>query len=167
MIDPAREHSGRGAVRTGSQPIALAAGALFVVLAAITAITIWRSYSGASPELDRTVAARQLQARATTASEQLVEKTNGLQLTQQESIDQLQMVQDQLQQMRNQLAAQQADTKHLTEQMSTLTGAIDGLRQSFASVQPAEPPSPAPSHHRALRSRAHAARVSHGAGTSG
>jgi hypothetical protein len=48
-----------------------------------------------------------LQARATQASEQLVEKTKGLEATQQESIDQLQMVQDQLQTVRRLLAAQQ------------------------------------------------------------
>ena len=54
------------------------------------------------------VATRQLQARATQASEQLVEKTKGLEATQQESIDQLQMVQDQLQTVRRLLAAQQS-----------------------------------------------------------
>ena len=57
------------------------------------------------------VASRQLQARATQASEQLVEKTKGLEATQQELIDQLQVVQDQFQTVRRLLAAQQADTK--------------------------------------------------------
>jgi len=156
MLELARENSGQGLSRIGTQPIALAAGALFVMLAAVAAITLWRTYTGTSPELDRTVAARLLQARATQASEQLVEKTKGLEVTQQESIDQLQMVQEQLQQMRKQLAAQQADTKRLSEQMSALTEAIDGLRQSFASSQNSEPSNPAPSHHHALRARAHA-----------
>ena len=156
MLELARENSGQGLSRIGTQPIALAAGALFVMVAAVAAITLWRTYTGTSPELDRTVAARLLQARATQASEQLVEKTKGLEVTQQESIDQLQMVQEQLQQMRKQLAAQQADTKHLSEQMSALTEAIDGLRQSFASAQNSEPSSPAPSHHHALRAWAHA-----------
>ena len=50
-----------------------------------------------------------MQARAAQASEQLVEKTKGLEATQQESIDQLQMVQDQLQTVRRLLAAQQTD----------------------------------------------------------
>ena len=85
------------------------------------------------------VATRQLQARATQASEQLVEKTKGLEATQQESIDQLQMVQDQLLTVRRLLAAQQADTRKLSEQVGTLTEAIDGLRQSFASAQASEP----------------------------
>ena len=164
MTELAREDSGHGLGRIGTQPIALAAGALFI-LGAVAAIAFWRVYTGTSPELDRTVVARQLQARATQASEQLVENTKGLEVTQQESIDQLQMVQDQLQQMRKQLSAQQTDTKRLSEQMSALTEAIDGLRQSFASVQTSEPSSPAPSHHRALRARAHA-RVSQKSGKS-
>ena len=82
---------------------------------------------------------RQLQARTAQASEQLVEKTKGLEATQQESIDQLQMVQDQLQTVRRLLAAQQTDTKKLSEQVGTLTEAVDGLRQSFASAQASEP----------------------------
>jgi chromosome segregation ATPase len=124
----------------------------------------WRAYTGTSPELDRTAAARQLQAhlqaRATQASEQLVEKTRGLEVTQQEAIDQLQIVQDQLREMRKQLAAQQADSKRLSEQVTTLTDAITGLRESFASTQSSEESSPAPSHHRALRIRARASRAS-------
>jgi hypothetical protein len=84
------------------------------------------------------VASRQLQARAAQASEQLVEKTKGLEATQQESIDQLQVVQDQLQTVRRLLAAQQADNRKLSEQVGTLTEAIDGLRQSFASAQASE-----------------------------
>ena len=81
---------------------------------------------------------RQLQARTAQASEQLVEKTKGLEATQQESIDQLQMVQDQLQTVRRLLAAQQTDTKKLSEQVGTLTEAVDGLRQSFASTRASE-----------------------------
>jgi len=72
-------------------------------------------------------------------SEQLVEKTKGLENTQQESIDQLQVVQDQLQTVRRLLAAQQAETKKLSEQVSGLAEAVDGLRQSFASAQASEP----------------------------
>jgi hypothetical protein len=156
MIDLVRKDSGNGLSRSGSQPIALAAATLLLILAAIAGITLWRAYSGVSPELDRAVIARQLQARATQASEQLVEKTKGLEVTQQESIDQLQMVQDQLQQVRKQLAAQQADTKRLSDQMTSLSEAVDGLRQSFASTQSTEPSSPPPSRHRTIRSRAHA-----------
>ena len=149
--------------RLGKQPIAIAAAALVIVVLSISFITLWRSYTGNAPETDRVVATRQLQARATQASEQLVEKTKGLEATQQESIDQLQMVQDQLQTVRRLLAAQQTDSRKLSEQVGTLTQAVEGLRQSFASAQAAEPAAaPAPrkakprSNRSAARSRAKA-----------
>ena len=140
--------------RFGGQPIAVAAAALFIVVLGISSIALWRAYTGSAPETDRVVATRQLQARAAQASEQLVEKTKGLEATQQESIDQLQVVQDQLQTVRRLLAAQQTDTKKLSEQVTTLTESIDGLRQSFASA----PSDPTPSvrkpgrKHKAVRS---------------
>jgi len=144
--------------RAGTQPIALAAATLLVLLVGVASIALWRTYTGTSPELDRVVAARALQARSVQASEQLVEKTKGLEVTQQESIDQLQVVQDQLQTMRRLLASQQADNKRLSEQVSTLTEAVEGLRQSFASAQPSEP-SAAPVRNRSIRARAHAVRT--------
>jgi uncharacterized protein HemX len=131
--------------RFGGQPIAIGAVALAVVLLGIGGVTLWRGYTGTAPETDRVVATRQLQARTAQASEQLVEKTKGLEATQQESIDQLQVVQDQLQTVRRLLAAQQADTRKLSEQVGTLTQSIDGLRQSFASTQASTPDeAPAP-----------------------
>jgi uncharacterized protein HemX len=144
----------------GSQPIVLAAATLLVLVAGIGAIALWRAYGGTVPEFDRVAVTRQLQARTAQASEQLVEKTKGLEATQQESIDQLQMVQDQLQSVRRLLAAQQADTKHLSDQVATLTEAIDGLRQSFASAQTSDTSSP-PAHNRSVRTRAHASRNVH------
>jgi len=125
--------------RFGGQPIAIAAAALVIVVLGVSSIALWRAYTGSAPETDRAVATRQMQARATQASEQLVEKTKGLEATQQESIDQLQVVQDQLVTVRRLLAAQQADTKKLSEQVGSLTEAVDGLRQSFASAQASEP----------------------------
>jgi hypothetical protein len=41
--------------------------------------------------------------------------------------------------VRRLLAAQQADTKKLSEQVGTLTESIDGLRQSFASARTSDP----------------------------
>jgi uncharacterized protein HemX len=128
--------------RFGGQPFVIGATALLAIVIGIGAIAAWRAYTGNSPELDRVVASRQLQARATQASEQLVEKTKGLEATQQESIDQLQVVQDQLQTVRRLLAAQQADSKKLSEQVVTLTESIEGLRQSFASARSSDDPSP-------------------------
>ena len=155
------ERKTRGKGLIGAQPIALAAGALILVVLGIGGIGLWRAYTGASPEQDRIIAARQLQVRAAQASEQLVEKTKGLEASQQESIDQLQVVQDQLQTVRRLLAAQQADNKRLSEQVSGLTEAIDGLRQSFASAPAAEASRPSSSRNKSARSGSHARRGAH------
>jgi uncharacterized protein HemX len=159
MIHLTRDADTHSGSRAGTQPIALAAVTLLVILAGVASITLWRVYSGASPEADRLAATRQLQARTAQASEQLVEKTKGLEATQQESIDQLQMVQDQLQTVRRLLAAQQTDTRRLSEQLSTLTEAVNGLRQSYASTQVSEQPSASPPKNRSIRTRAHASRT--------
>lgn len=145
-----------GLTRIGSQPIALGAAIFVVLVAGAASIALWRSYTGTSPEPDRVVAVRQLQARTAQASEQLVEKTKGLEATQQESIDQLQVVQDQLQTVRRLLAAQQTETRRLSEQVGSLTGAIDGLRQSFASAQASEPSSPPSARKSPNRTKRHA-----------
>jgi uncharacterized protein HemX len=125
--------------RFGSQPVALAAGALIVLVLGAGSIGLWRATTGNSPEQERFTSLRQIQVRATQASEQLVEKTKGLESSQQESIDQLQAVQDQLQALKRLVVAQQADAKRLSEQVGGLAGSIDTLRQSFASTQSAEP----------------------------
>ncbi len=162
MIEIRSQHAKTGGIGPiGSQPIALAAGALIVIVLGVGSIALWRGYTGTVPEQDRVVAARQLQARTAQASEQLVEKTKGLEATQQESIDQLQVVQDQLQTVRRLLAAQQADTKRLSEQVSGLTEAIDGLRQSFASAQGPEASAAPSTRNKPIRTRSHAARGGH------
>jgi uncharacterized protein HemX len=124
--------------RLGAQPIALAAATLAIIVAGAGSVALWRATSGEYPESARATAARQMQARIAQGYEQLVEKTGALETTQQESIDQLQAVQDQLQSVRRFLASQQADAKRLSEQVEGLTGAIDSLRQSFASAPPPE-----------------------------
>jgi septal ring factor EnvC (AmiA/AmiB activator) len=146
----------------GSQPIALAAGAFLLLMAGITLVVLTRAHSSTPPEGERAAASRQLQARAAQASEQLVERTKGLEATQQESVDQLQVLQDQLQNVRRLLAAQQADTKRLSDQLATLATAVDGLRDSFASARSADAP-PASARNRSVRIRAHAShRARHG-----
>jgi hypothetical protein len=144
--------------RIGSQPIALAAAALVILVVGVGSIVLWRAYTGTSPEQDRIASARQLQARTAQASEQLIEKTKGLETSQQESIDQLQVVQDQLQTVRRLLTAQQADTKKLSEQVGSLTGAIDSLRQSFASAQSSEASNTPSVRNTSIQPRRHAAR---------
>jgi hypothetical protein len=142
--------------RISGQPIAIAAVAFVVVVLGIGSIALWRAYTGTAPETDRVVATRQLQARAAQASEQLVEKTKGLEATQQESIDQLQVVQDQLLTVRRLLASQQADTRKLSEQVGSLTEAIDSLRQSFASARASEPENQPAARKRSGRAKPHA-----------
>ncbi|MCK1715631.1 MULTISPECIES: hypothetical protein [unclassified Bradyrhizobium] len=155
MIDLAEDTSHPFA-RLGAQPIALTAAVLVLLIAGVTSIAIWRAYTGSAPEADRVVASRQLQTRTAQASEQLVEKTKGLEATQQESIDQLQVVQDQLQTMKRLLALQQADTKRLSEQVATLNESIDGLRQSFASARATETEAPSVTRRKPARHRIHA-----------
>ena len=144
--------------RFGEQPIAIAAVAFVIVVLGASSIALWRAYTGNAPETYRAVATRLLQARTAQASEQLVEKTKGLEATQQESIDQLQVVQDQLLNVRRLLAAQQADTRKLSEQVGTLTEAIDGLRQSFASAQASEPAAAPPARKRSAKTKPRATR---------
>jgi uncharacterized coiled-coil protein SlyX len=77
------------------------------------------------------------------ASDELLETAKGLQVTQQQAVDQLQVVQDQL-------AAQKAETKKLSEQMAAVTEKLDALQQSVASMPapPVAPPvSPPKSRH--------------------
>jgi uncharacterized protein HemX len=147
--------------RLGSQPVALAAGVLIVLVVAASSVGLWRAYTGNSPEQERTASLRQMQTRATQASEQLFEKTKGLETSQQETIDQLQAVQDQLQGLKRLVTAQQADAKRLSEQISGLTGAIDTLRQSFASAQSAEPSDPPVTRKRPVRSEPGATKARH------
>jgi uncharacterized coiled-coil protein SlyX len=60
-------------------------------------------------------------------SNELLETTKGLEVTQQQAIDQLQVVQDQL-------VAQQTETRKLSEQIATLTEKLDALEQSVANI---------------------------------
>jgi hypothetical protein len=152
MIELAREDRGRSAAGLGRQPIVLAAVTLLLILAGVTSIALWRAYGGTSTDPDRAEAARQLQARAALVSQQLIERSKGLEITQQQSIDQLQVMQDQLQQVRKQLAQQQDDTKRLSDQVAGLAEAVDSLRQSFASAQTSSEPSS--SHRRVSHARA-------------
>jgi hypothetical protein len=65
-------------------------------------------------------------------------------------------VQDQLQSVKRLLAFQQADTKRLSEQVTTLNESIDGLRQSFASARASEAETPSVTRRKPARHRVHA-----------
>src|ERR1700730_9267834 len=60
-------------------------------------------------------------------SDELLETTKGRQVTQQQAVDQLQVVQDQL-------VAQRAETKRLSDQIAALTERLDALQQSVANL---------------------------------
>jgi uncharacterized coiled-coil protein SlyX len=65
----------------------------------------------------------------------LIETTKGLQVTQQQAVDQLQVVQDQL-------VAQKAETKKLSEQIAALTEKLNALQIASAPTvtAPVSPP---------------------------
>jgi chromosome segregation ATPase len=155
MIDAMPDGPRKGGIaRIGSQPIALAAGALVLLLVGAGSVALWRAATGNYPESDRAIAARQLQARSAQASEQLAEKTKAMAETQQEQVDQLQALQEQMRGVKRLLAAQQAEAKRLSDQVGTLTGAIDSLRQSFASAQSSDTAAAASAGHARVRTRA-------------
>jgi uncharacterized coiled-coil protein SlyX len=64
------------------------------------------------------------------ASTELLETTKGLQVTQQQAVDQLQVVQDQL-------VAQKAETKKLSEQIATMTEKLEALQSAVSASAPA------------------------------
>jgi uncharacterized coiled-coil protein SlyX len=64
---------------------------------------------------------------ARASPERLLETAKGLEVTQQQAVDQLQVVQDQL-------MAQQTETKKLSEQIAMLTEKLDALQQSVANI---------------------------------
>ena len=66
-------------------------------------------------------------SREPAALDELLETTKGLQITQQQAVDQLQVVHDQL-------VAQRAETKRLSEQIAELTEKLDALQQSVANL---------------------------------
>jgi uncharacterized coiled-coil protein SlyX len=70
-------------------------------------------------------------------SDELLETAKGLQVTQQQAVDQLQVVQDQL-------AAQQVETKELSGQVAALTEKLDALKQSVADIATPSAAAPVP-----------------------
>ena len=113
MVDAAYSHKlqfGRAAVRARWQLI-IPLVAAFVLIGG--GWTVW-AFSATKEAAPR-------------ASDELLETTKGLEVTQQQAVDQLQIVQDQL-------VAQQAETKKLSKQIATLTEKLDALQQSVANI---------------------------------
>jgi hypothetical protein len=92
---------------------------LAVILIGLGWVVLQRAFSGNSPPgspIVATMAPEQV-------SKELLETTKGLQVTQQQAVDQLQIVQDQL-------VVQKAETKKLSEQIATLTEKLNGIQVS-------------------------------------
>src|ERR1017187_2704270 len=105
--------------------LSIFAVALAVILIGIGYVLLQRGLGGNSAAVVPSAAAT---AREQVSNE-LLETTKGLQATQQQAVDQLQVVQDQL-------LAQKAETKKLSEQIATVTEKLDALQQSVGNAPP-------------------------------
>jgi uncharacterized coiled-coil protein SlyX len=102
--------------------ITLAAG---VVLIGGGWLTLWAT--GGSSTVAPSPHPAAISAASRRPSDELLETTKGLQVTQQQAVDQLQVVQDQL-------VAQRAEMKKLSEQIAALTERLDVLQQSITNM---------------------------------
>jgi uncharacterized coiled-coil protein SlyX len=114
------------AVTLARRQLIVPLGAAILLIGGVTA---WALGGGKVDALSPNVA--MAPATSNRGSDELLETAKGLQVTQQQAVDQLQIVQDQL-------AAQKAETKKLSEQMAAVTEKLDALQQSVASM-PAPP----------------------------
>ena len=96
---------------------------LAVILIGLGWVLLQRGFSGNGPSGSPIVVAPAPEH----VSKELLETTKGLQATQQQAVDQLQVVQDQL-------VAQKEETRKLSEQVATLTEKLQALQQSVANI---------------------------------
>ena len=88
-------------------------------------LTLWAT--GGSSTVAPSPHPTAVSAASRRSSDELLETTKGLQVTQQQAVDQLQVVQDQL-------VAQRAEMKKLSEQIAALTERLDVLQQSITNM---------------------------------
>ena len=135
MIDPSyshqRDQEDRAAVWARRQRMIVPLVAASILLGGGLSI-VW----GFGGVLTPSPSAVSAPAREQVSSE-LLETTKGLEVTQQQAVDQLQVVQDQL-------VAQQTETKKLSEQIATLTEKLDALQQSVANIPAPSVAAPVP-----------------------
>jgi hypothetical protein len=105
--------------RIGRRFIPLLAACVLLVSAG--GVILWATGSNSAAAVSPSVTA------LVQTSNELVEKTGALETTEQQTIDQLQVVQDQL-------AAQQAETKKLASAIETLNAKLDSMAQSFFTM---------------------------------
>ena len=128
MSDRSQVDNRLAAARIGRRLIPLLAVCALLVVAG--GLMLWATGSNSAASVSPSVTA------LVQTSNELVEKTGALETTGQQTIDQLQVVQDQL-------AAQQAETKRLTGEIEALHAKLDALAQS-ASEMPAGAAVPSP-----------------------
>ena len=117
MIDPSysrqKDQEDRAAVWARQRRMILPLVAAFILLGGGLSI-VWGFGGVSSPAREQ-------------VPNELLETAKGLEVTQQQAVDQLQVVQDQL-------VAQQTETKKLSEQIAMLTEKLDALQQSVANI---------------------------------
>jgi septal ring factor EnvC (AmiA/AmiB activator) len=122
--------------------VRILAAALAVILIGVSCAMIWCFGGGSVAALPPSATAMPAPARGQ-VSDEILETAKALQVTQQQAVDQLQVVQDQL-------AAQKAETKKLSEQIAAITEKLDALQQAIASIPAptvAAPVSPPKARH--------------------
>jgi hypothetical protein len=102
-----------------------AVAALLIIGGAV----IWRVGANSQPAASP---AKVVAVAKNPAIDELVGTTKALDASQQQVVDQLQVVQEML-------AAQQTETKRSAERIAALSGQLEALRQSFATLPPAVP----------------------------
>jgi uncharacterized coiled-coil protein SlyX len=127
MIDPSyscqRDQEDRAAVWARRRRMIIPLVAAFILLGGGLSI-VWGVGGVSSPAREQ-------------LPNELLETAKGLEVTQQQAVDQLQVVQDQL-------VAQQTETKKLSEQIAMLTEKLDALQQSVANISAPSLPRPFP-----------------------
>jgi uncharacterized coiled-coil protein SlyX len=135
MIDPSfsRQRDQEDRAAAGIRHRWIFAAALGLILIGLGAVLLQRGLGGngaAAPPSAATAGEK--------TSIELLETMKGLQATQQQAVDQLQVVQDQL-------VAQRAETKRLSEQIATLNEKLDAVQQSVATASMPSSHEPSPS----------------------
>jgi uncharacterized coiled-coil protein SlyX len=102
--------------------ISIAAGFIFIAVG----LSLVRGFGGATAEVPPSSVAH------STTVDQFLETAKALGITQQQAVDQLQVVQDEL-------SAERAETKRLSEQIGALNEKLDALQQTVANFS-APPP---------------------------
>jgi uncharacterized coiled-coil protein SlyX len=141
MVDASFSRLGQQEDRVAGvrRQLSIFAVGLAVILVGLGWVLLQRGFSGYSPSASPVVAIPAPEH----VSKELLETTKGLQATQQQAVDQLQVVQDQL-------VVQKAETQKLSEQVATVTEKLQALQQSVANISaPATtaPVSPPKSNH--------------------